>query len=93
MTDAELDEIERLANEATPGPWCVSPWDYGSILLNYSKELESSVARYEHPTEVDATRADCVFMSKAREDVPRLIAEVRRLQAALEDEYMKALKR
>lgn len=68
----DLDAIEARANAATPGPWRVG-------------------ATYDPEINVDVTNADGNlvgpkdedFIAAAREDVPALVAEVRRLRAAL----------
>lgn len=71
MTNEELDEIEKRAAAATPGPWCCG-YDEDSL---YSGE--AYVARFEHGD-------DQVFVAHARTDVPALVAEVRRLRGASE---------
>jgi len=74
-----LDEIERRANAATPGPWhgampaCVHEHDdeVCSIEAPDSTVLASCVKREE----------DLQFILSARTDVPALIARVRELEA------------
>lgn len=69
MTPSELEAIEQRAAAASPPPWD-SPfyWDRGAA--------EPGSRRGIAVEEVDAD-----FIAHAREDVPRLLAEVRRLQA------------
>lgn len=86
MTDElDLDAIEALANAATPGPWKVhkrEPW------IEYSVNTESGsgpqcwrpIDEYYNP----GAATDAKFIADARAAVPTLIAEVRRLRAALE---------
>lgn len=76
MSTAELDELERLADDATPGPWKEFTANKGSDLSEtfvhgpdkrwLARDFEPFNAR---------------FVAAAREAVPALIAEVRRLQA------------
>lgn len=81
MTEQQLDEIEARTNAATPGPWqgraelashivCTAPKD-GTYSVLWNAEW--------------ATEADAAFTAHAREDVPALLAEVRRLRAAMEE--------
>lgn len=88
MTDDELKAIEARANAATPGEWQVGPeiplakgreglmhinaGDYGEVarLLSYLQDAELA-GRW---------RADAQFIAHAREDIPKLIAEIRRLR-------------
>ncbi|MDE2103537.1 MAG: hypothetical protein KGL39_40230 [Patescibacteria group bacterium] len=75
MTDAELAAIEARTNDATPGPWIDD--DGYRVLRSDGKCLfegkHFEVCRYE----------DMTFCAHAREDVPSLLAEVRRLRAEL----------
>lgn len=84
MTDTELTAIERRAQAATPGPWM---WTYdGSSDWSVGPEPDTqgqAVAnchRYRAPFNHDA-----VFIAHAREDVPALVAEVRKLRAFSEE--------
>lgn len=79
ISEKQLVEWERLANEATDGPWV-----YGE------NNCDVYDVYSEHdPEDVDAvcsdmlfpnSKNDAAFIAAAREAVPRLIAEVRRLQ-------------
>lgn len=75
VTDLDIDAIEERANAATPGPW-ETAYDTGeSIHAEPTLYAPGNV-------EIAATfRADDDrFIAHAREDVPALIAEVRRLR-------------
>lgn len=84
MTEDKLAEIEARASSATPGPWLMehdvwhpvirqSQFDgFGPIVC---REANGDSGLRWHPN------AD--FISHAREDVPALVAEVRRLREAL----------
>lgn len=69
----DLDAIEARANTATPGPWAVSE-DYSDVLAPDGSQLAS----YWNPT---SETENGEFIAHAREDVPALLAEVRRLRA------------
>lgn len=74
MDEAKLQEIEARANAATPGPW-------------YAGNGHPYVTTERMGFGIVVARAlegnDCTFIAHARTDVPVLIAEVRRLTAAL----------
>lgn len=78
MTEEELEEIEKRANAATEGPWEVVPDPDKPY-------LDKVVRHYGHLTDLLAqcfhTNGNATFIAHAREDVPALIAEVRRLRA------------
>jgi hypothetical protein len=73
-----LAEMEKRCSEATPGPW--QSWVEGrdhyagdSFIRTDGEDIYLS----------GATVADQDFIAHARQDVPRLIAEVRALRARL----------
>jgi hypothetical protein len=77
-----LDEIERRANAATPGPW------HGAMPA-CAHEHDDEVCSIEAPD--SAVLASCVkreedlqFILAARTDVPALIARVREMEAECE---------
>lgn len=92
MTEEELQEIEARAQAATEGPWSAT------LLNDYADQTTIEGARFvngnEMPNPEDEperfTReqtqihADATFIAHARADVPRLVAEVRRLNALCE---------
>lgn len=98
LTDADLAAIEQRCAQATPGPWLA--WletRHGTgggsfIQLNHDPDLDDEmyVRRFvgiEEVPHLDAQlEADLDFMAEARQDVPRLLAEVRRLRARLAEE-------
>ena len=70
MTEEELARIEALANAATPGPWET----YGSDRYGW---------RVDGPPDTDEGRIseeNARFIAAARDAVPALVAEVRRLR-------------
>jgi len=85
LTDADLDRIARLIEAATAGPWYSyivgrDP-DAGSnrIELGWCNELGS----FKSMEAIGATAADQDFIASARQDLPRLLLEVRTLRAKL----------
>ena len=79
----DLDEIERRANAATPGPWrdkhqvCSEVWGQAPD----SQTCSMQIARIGH-AQFDPLNA--AFIAAARTDVPALIARVRELEAECE---------
>lgn len=74
MTEEQLKEIEARANAATPGPWKVE-WDYNGLRVSEGESKEDYWDTFANDD------VDLPFMSHAREDIPKLLAEVRRLRA------------
>jgi hypothetical protein len=72
VTEQELKEIEARANAATKGPW-VNEKDANGFEIWVAHPNDGLVA--------DAlTLPDTEFIAHARQDIPKLIAEVRRLR-------------
>ena len=78
MTEQELAEIRQRANAATPGPWKNFKTGYtkngrtDGEALECVKNLEGDIT-----FAIDAVDAD--FIAHARQDIPDLLAEVKRL--------------
>jgi hypothetical protein len=83
MTEQELQEIEQRAAAATPGPWRKG-------IGNSSREVCSQWPAPCHLIVEGYNSDDLKFCAHAREDIPALVAEVRRLRAALEEIREKA---
>ncbi len=83
MTDEELEAIERRCAAARPGPWTsfVEGRDFfgGSNMIRVTDDDDSQ----PDIEPLGATVEDQDFIAHARQDVPRLLAEVRRLRAEL----------
>ncbi|HEY1932012.1 MAG TPA: hypothetical protein VGG99_08375 [Acetobacteraceae bacterium] len=76
LTNADLDQIEARLRAAAPGPWksFVEGRDHSSgssFIATPDSDIELS----------GATTADQDFIARAREDLPKLLDEVRRLRA------------
>jgi hypothetical protein len=81
VTETELNELQKLADAATPGPWFV---DGCSMCCGVSQG--SSYRDRGHAIDGGAgdwLTVDATFVAKARTAVPALIAEVRRLRSVL----------
>lgn len=76
IAEDDLTALEQLCAAATPGPWEA---DGGNVW-----RLPPGAKRYESVCEVDSgaltAPPDAVFIAAAREHMPKLIAEVRRLR-------------
>jgi hypothetical protein len=76
MTDLELEEMARRCEQVTPGPW-VSYIEGRDHTSGDSFIKANGLDRYLQ----GGTDADRYFIANARQDLPALIAEVRRLRA------------
>ena len=78
MTEAELSEIEARCAAARGGPW--QSWIEGRNHLSGQNVITTSG---EDIYFSGADAADQDFAAAARQDVPNLVTEVRRLRALL----------
>ena len=75
ITNAELTQMKERAEKATGGPWEHDVWsnaitnDGGSV--DIISNVDGQISVYDN---------DAEFIAHAREDVPRLVAEVERLR-------------
>jgi hypothetical protein len=79
MTEQEIQEIESRCNAASPGPW-------SSYVEGRDHESGSNLIMTNGKSGFDieltgATVADQDFIAHARQDIPNLLAEIRRLKA------------
>ncbi len=88
LTDPELLEIEARCQSATQGPWSCPSATTGSrfIVIGVDKDLPYTIVAHTRwsnsplvPEEGKAER-NALFIAHAREDILRLISEVRRLR-------------
>lgn len=85
ITATELDELERIAKLATPGPWRVD--EDGDLRAGGpAAYLRSLATLYAPIVDDDDSRndADVAFIAAARDALPRLIAQVRELENRLD---------
>lgn len=84
MTEEELNTIEARANAATEA-W-VRPWVCIYTVLHVAKGAHSPAEHAAGNCDASqATEEDEIFLEHAREDIPALIAEVRRLREEVAD--------
>ena len=81
ITEQELNEIELRANQAQKGPWkaYVENRDHESGSSFIMTGAEDGGSRGEDIELLGATDADYDFIAHARQDIPRLIHEIRQL--------------
>jgi hypothetical protein len=90
LTDEETAAIERRAQEASPAPWepFVEGRDHfgGDDFIRIGglddHQPDMYVSQYLGATAVKVPAPDLDFIAHARQDVPRLLDEVRRLKGA-----------
>jgi hypothetical protein len=84
LTDEELAELERLAAAATPGPWIANIEEEepigGDSMIELGLPGDFPPDMYVFHDRRIAPSADIKFIAAARNYVPRLIAELRRLR-------------
>jgi hypothetical protein len=85
IPDEELAAIDARANAATPGPWW--PWvegrdgTSGDTFIGRGLDGSRHSDLYLTTDQGDDLRPEDVdFIAHARQDIPRLVAEVRRLR-------------
>ena len=78
-TALDLDAIEARANAATSGPWEV---EAAAVVCDRYEDERPGVCG-PHDVDWPLLAEDAEFIAHARTDVPALVAEVRRLRAAL----------
>ncbi|WP_244571230.1 hypothetical protein [Mesorhizobium carmichaelinearum] len=83
-SDLELQDMEARAAAAQCGPW--KSWIEGRDFLSGSNFIQTGEGadRGEDIELSGATVADQDFIAAARQDIPRLVAEVRRLRGILD---------
>ena len=89
MTPEDLDAIEKRAEAATKGPW---EWHGTATTVPNKRRVMLRFLDGDRPTGIPISAPnssiapqsdDATFIEHARADVPALVAEVRRLRAAL----------
>lgn len=78
MTDEELAAIQARADAATTGPW--TPFENLGVEIVSPRAV---VARMMAAS--NQWRGDTYFIAHAREDVPALLAEVKRLRSQIQE--------
>ncbi|PAZ15626.1 hypothetical protein CLM62_12585 [Streptomyces sp. SA15] len=84
LTDEQLNAIDARSNAATKGPWTAWAETYPHLVLQGPKGVHPSDAEGIVSTNLAVNEGvDAEFIAHAREDVPALLDEVRRLRAEL----------
>lgn len=78
LTEQELAEMEARVRNASPGPWTRDDGDWSP---NHMVDADGEVVVYD---EGAPGTQDAAFIAAARTDLPRLIAEVRRLRSFID---------
>ncbi|PPA84986.1 hypothetical protein C4A75_09420 [Brevibacillus laterosporus] len=70
LSREELEEIRERAKKATPETW------------HYSKDMKAIVTHYDAIIDVShyTTEGDIEFISHAREDIPKLLETINKLE-------------
>src|SRR5947207_15912769 len=90
LTDAELNAMEARAAAATPGPWqsFVEGRDFSGgddVICTGGRDLYVRHSPWRDQPVGPADAADLDFIAAARQDIPRLVREVRRLRRLLNE--------
>jgi len=80
VSEDEIAEIKRRCAAATPGPW--TSYVEGREQMSGSDFIKTGG---EDIYLTGATAADQDFIAHARQDVPKLVAEVKRLEKLLSE--------
>lgn len=89
MTALDLDAIEAREKATTPGPWVHDETD--GIGCDVWTQGETVMGGTVHTTDDGYPRGDynpvedALFIAHAKQDIPALVAEVRRLREVLAD--------
>lgn len=85
MNEEELAQIEARLEAASPGPWTAAqngkPADVVRATIHDDLGIAQAVTYDWERTPPGQAEANGEFIAHAREDIPVLIAEVRRLKA------------
>ena len=83
LTDADLDVILERCRAASPGPWTSSVEGRDHFSGSSFIQVGSGASRRDDIELSGASLADQDFIAHARQDVERLVAEVKRLRGLL----------
>lgn len=78
LTKEELEAIQKRAEAATPGPWF---WlDDGRLYSDSADKVIGEVIEGKDETWFDIFDTNAEFIAHAREDIPKLLVVIERLQ-------------
>jgi len=76
MTDALADELERLAKEATPGPWTADvDYHYGPIVTDPKGDIVADYTLWEGDR--DEARTNAALIANLRNNLPAILSALR----------------
>ena len=84
LPESELSAIAARADAATPEPWIFEEFFRSERRYRLGLMTQGGRGILFHQAQWEPTKADRAFLAAARSDVPALVAEVRRLRAAVE---------
>ena len=87
LTDADLDAIQRGVDAASKAPWeafIAGPGDSLDSVIRVGTFHDDEPDIYVFRDREPANDAGLDFIAAARQDVPRLIAEIKRLRHELD---------
>jgi hypothetical protein len=88
VTDAEIEELRRLCDQATPAPWrsMVQGRDHsaGDSFIMIGRDDDRDEDMYVSRDSGPASNSDLDFIAAARNYLPRLIDEIVELRRACE---------
>ena len=95
MTNEELTRLDALAAAATPGPWHTDAdtcpeYDDPAVMAGKQWVCATSYDTLSTSIGERDIKADAAFIAAARDAVPALVAEVRRLRGLVEAAYREA---
>lgn len=76
----DLDAIAARADAATKGPWVAGPPSATEIPIRTQDGETVAAVRHHHQRDLTAVVANVAHIAAARQDIPALLAEVRRLR-------------
>lgn len=77
LNEKQLAELARLAKDATPGPWCICD---GDLCRHDCPNGDPENCTYQCEECLITSHEDKMFIAAARDAVPLLIEEIRKLQ-------------
>lgn len=83
MTEGELKVIEARAALASQGPWMRNGKTQLGWRIDDCEPNKVGMAMLMNPVGIIVSDANADFVAEARNDIPELLAEIRRLKAEL----------
>lgn len=84
LTAQEIEAIRKRAESATEGPW---KWDGDSLTYRKHGMLDPIVWANQYG-DITVEEPDAEFIANAREDIPKLLAEIERLRSEVKSTYL-----